>query len=163
MPDVTLAAADHSPELDALQRRLLDEFQAGLPLRERPFAAMAATLGVSEDAVIDGLAGLRGQGCISRVGAVVEPRRVGASTLAAMAVPADRLDEVAALVSAYDEVNHNYERSHRYNLWFVVTAANAERVQAVLAGIARRSGCAVLDLPLLEAFHIDLGFPLQWT
>ena len=32
---------------------------------------------------------------------------------------------VAARVSARPEVNHNYEREHRLNLWFVVAAADA--------------------------------------
>jgi hypothetical protein len=80
-----------------------------------------------------------------------------------MAVPDGRLVEVAALVSGYDEVNHNYEREHRLNLWFVVTAANRVRIEQVLAEIGARTGLTVLDLPLLEAFRLDLGFRLQWS
>ena len=40
------------------------------------------------------------------------PNRIGASTLAALAAPPDRLEQVAALVSAFAGVNHNYEREH---------------------------------------------------
>ena len=71
------------------------------------------------------------------------------------------MEEVAALISAYDEVNHNYEREHELNLWFVVTAADVGRLRSVLAEIATRTGLEVLDLPLEESFHIDLGFPLR--
>jgi hypothetical protein len=80
-----------------------------------------------------------------------------------MAVPDDELDEVAALVSGYPEVNHNYEREHRLNLWFVVAAVTPDRVAAILTGIEHRTGLEVLDLPLEEAYRLDLGFALSWT
>ncbi len=147
----------------ATRRRLLDEFQADFPLTPRPFAALAETLGCTEDEVIAALRDMQETGRISRVGAVIAPGRVGASTLAAMAVPADRLDSVAELVSSYDEVNHAYAREHDYNFWFVLTASSQDRLQAVLEEIEARTGRAVLDLPLEHAFHIDLGFRLQWN
>lgn len=149
--------------LDALDRELLDAYQHDFPLTARPFATIAAAMGTSEPDVISRLERLQAQGCISRVGAVVAPHRTGWSTLAAMIVPKDRLEEVAAIVSEFPEVNHNYERTHRLNLWFVVTGADRESVEAVLAEITMRTGIAVLDLPMLEAYRVDLGFPLQWT
>ena len=91
------------------------------------------------------------------------PKRLGASTLAAMAVPRERLQSVAELVSGYEQVNHNYEREHVFNLWFVVTAEDERAVADVLADVHRRTGIAVMDLPLVEAYHIDLGFPLWQT
>lgn len=100
---------------------------------------------------------------MSRVGPVFKPNRLGASTLAAMAVPRERLQDVADLVSSYAEVNHNYEREHAFNLWFVVTAEDEPAVNRVLDKIRRRTGIAVMDLPLVDAFHIDLGFPLWRT
>jgi DNA-binding Lrp family transcriptional regulator len=147
---------------DAVDRRLLDEFQRDFPLCPRPFAEVARRLGASEDEVIARLRRLRDAGVVSRVGATVAPHRAGWSTLAAIAVPDDRIEAVAALVSAYREVNHAYEREHPVNLWFVVTAPDRERVAAVLGQIEARTGLAVLDLPLAEAYRLDLGFPLQW-
>ena len=108
--------------LDAHDRRLLDEFQAGIPLVPRPFAQMAEQLGLAEGEVIARLRLLTESGAVSRVGPVFRPRQLGASTLAAMAVPPERLAEVAALVNSFAEVNHNYEREHAFNLWFVLTA-----------------------------------------
>ncbi len=148
--------------LSALERRLLDEFQRDFPLVPAPFAEIGARLGLSESEVIDALANLEARGFISRVGPVFAPRRVGHSLLAALAVPAEQLDAVAALVSDYAEVNHNYEREHDYNLWFVVTGDDEFRVQRVLDEIEQRSGLKTLRLPLERAYHIDLGFPL-WT
>ena len=149
--------------LDELDRRLLDDFQSGFPLVPRPFAEVAVRLGVDESEVIARLERLTESGAVSRVGPVIRPRRVGASTLAAMAVPAQRLGEVAVLVSLYPEVNHNYEREHRFNLWFVLTAADEDRLSEIMNEIEERTGIAVMDLPMIEEYHIDLGFPLQWS
>ncbi len=65
-------------------------------------------------------------------------------------------------MNGFPEVNHNYAREHEYNLWFVVTASDADGIDAVLQEIARRTGLEVLSLPMLEDFHIDLGFDLRW-
>ncbi len=148
---------------DGLGRALLDGFQRDLPLVPRPFAGIAERLGTDEATVIDLLRRLVEEGVVSRVGPVLAPHRAGCSTLAAMAVPDERLEEIAGLVSGYDEVNHNYQREHRWNLWFVLTAADRAQLDAVLDEIRARTGLAVLDLPLLEAFRLDLGFPLQWS
>ena len=149
--------------LDETDRRLLDGFQRDLPLEPRPFAAIARDLDLTESEVIRRLATLQEAGAVSRVGAVVRPNTAGRSTLAAMAVPQDRLDEVGALVAASPEVNHCYERENRLNLWFVVTAADAEGVAAALARVEGATGLPVLDLPLEAEYRIDLGFPSRWT
>lgn len=149
--------------LSKLEKRLLNDFQDGFPLSPRPFGEIARRIGASESLVIETLERLQRQGLISRVGPVFRPNRVGASTLAAMAVPAARLAEVAELVSGYAEVNHNYEREHELNLWFVATAPDRERLNLVLQEIEARSGLEVLDLPMIEDFFINLGFPLQWS
>lgn len=149
-------------ELNEMERKLLNDFQHDFPLSPAPYADMAQQLGVSEDEVIAALARLKEKGTVSRVGAVVRPNTVGASTLAAMAVPPEEIERAAALVNGFAEVNHNYEREHRLNLWFVVTAPDRTRLQQVLDEIAARSGCEVLSFPLLEDYHIDLGFDLRW-
>lgn len=161
----TAAGDGKSParRLSAFERRLLDEFQRDFPLTARPYAELARRLESDEETVLAALERLQRRGLIARVGAVVAPHRTGWSTLAAMAVPAERLDEVAAVVSGFAEVNHNYEREHALNLWFVVTGSDPARVRGVLDAISAETGLAVLDLPLVEAYRLDLGFPLQWN
>jgi DNA-binding Lrp family transcriptional regulator len=146
--------------LDPLDRRLLDEFQRDLPLVSRPFAAMADALGACEDEVIARLSALQEAGLVTRVGATVRPNTAGASTLAAIAVPEHRIEEVAAIVGDEPGVNHSYLREDEWNLWFVATAPTAAALAESLERIARRSGLRVLDLPLLRPFNIDLGFRL---
>ncbi|MBI4936768.1 MAG: Lrp/AsnC family transcriptional regulator [Nitrosomonadales bacterium] len=144
-----------------LEPHLLNDFQRDFPLAPAPFGVIAGRLGVSEAEVLEVLARLQACGKVSRVGAVFRPHSIGSSTLAALAVPMEELDEVAQLVSNYAEVNHNYEREHHYNLWFVVTAASEARILEVLGEIGRRTGYQPLHLPMLEGFHIDLGFDLS--
>ena len=149
--------------MNTIDKQLLDDFQRDFPLVARPFAAIGERVGMSEQDVIDAYKHFDEERYISRIGAVIKPNTVGASTLAAMAVAEDRLEEVAELVSNYDEVNHNYEREHAFNLWFVVAAVNTKRVNAVLSAITEQTGLPVMNLPILEDYHLDLGFKLQWT
>jgi DNA-binding Lrp family transcriptional regulator len=143
-----------------IEFRLLNDWQRGFPLSPAPFASLARELGTDEATVLDGLQRMHAAGVVSRVGAVFAPQRVGASTLAALRVPATRIDEVAAMVTARPEVNHNYEREHAYNLWFVATASDEGRLAATLAEIETATACPLISLPLVEEFHIDLGFDL---
>lgn len=147
--------------LDPIDRRLLNDYQRGFPLVARPYRAIADALGIGEDEVLARLARLRTEGRIDRIGAVIRPHTLGVSTLAAIAVPAERLDDVAALVAARPEVNHCYAREHAINLWFVVTAADAAALASSLAAIEAECGLAVLDLPLVAGYHIDLAFALR--
>jgi DNA-binding Lrp family transcriptional regulator len=144
-----------------LEFALLNGWQRDFPIVARPFDQIGTTVGADETAILETLRRLQSRGSISRVGAVLAPRRLGASTLAALAAPADQLERIAALVSARAEVNHNYQREHRYNLWFVATAADAATLAATLAGIEHETGCAVISLPLQQEYHIDLGFDLK--
>lgn len=146
---------------DCLNTRLLDEFQRDLPLVPRPFAAMAEALGTTEPDVLARLTRLQDCGRISRVGATCRPNTAGASTLAALAIPEARIEEVAAIVGAEPGVNHSYLREDRWNLWFVATAPSDAGLAAALARIEEASGLTVLSLPLVRPFNIDLGFRLR--
>lgn len=144
-----------------IEQRLLNEYQHDFPLVKRPFLAIGDQLGIEEDEVIERLADLSRQGAVSRVGPVFSPGCIGASTLAALAVPPEKLEAVAAWINALPEVNHNYEREHDYNLWFVVAAPDQNWLDSVLQNIALQTGYPMLVLPLEERFHIDLGFDLN--
>jgi DNA-binding Lrp family transcriptional regulator len=144
----------------AAEARLLNEFQRGFPLVREPFALIARRLDADESWVRARLAAWIADGTVSRVGAVIRPGTVGVSTLAALEAPANDLVRVAGVVSARPEVNHNYERDHRLNLWFVATAPDRARLDATLASIAGETGCRVVSLPLVNDYWIDLGFDL---
>ena len=158
MPERTVM---QPPEAAAgAQLKLLNEYQRDFPLITRPFARIARETGLDEHQVLATLDEWRGNGTVSRVGPVFAPRRIGASTLAALKAPPRILDDIAEMVSMHAEVNHNYAREHEWNLWFVVTAPDAVSVARVLRQIRRDTGCEVIALPLRSEYHIDLGFDL---
>ena len=147
-------------ELTDQQRLLLNQFQQQLPVSTTPYADMAEACGMTETAVLEQLQQWREQGVLSRVGAVLNHQKLGSSTLAALAVPDEYRDAVALQVNDYPQVNHNYRRTHRYNIWFVVTGRDAAEIVQVLEDIEQRTGYAPLNLPMLQPFHLNLGFAL---
>lgn len=140
---------------------LLNAWQRGFPLVRAPFAHIGAALGLDARAVLARYTHLHASGALSRIGAVFAPGAGGASLLAAMAVAPERLDAVAAIVSAHPGVNHNYEREHHVNLWFVATGRDAAAVEQLLRAIEADTGLAVLRLPMLRPYRIDTGFDLR--
>ncbi len=154
------AIVDGVPPPSSGAFRLLNDYQHDFPLLPRPFAAIAAEVGYDEAVVIGAYQRWQHAGVVSRVGPVFAPQRIGASALAALSAPPEALQAIAQRVSAVAEVNHNYEREHAFNLWFVITAPSIVRRAAIVAGIERDTGCPVIVLPMVESFHIDLGFDL---
>ncbi|MGQ3412520.1 siroheme decarboxylase subunit beta [Natrinema sp. LN54] len=146
--------------IDDVDAALIDGYQSGFPIAERPFRSVAADLGIDESAAVDRVRALRESGIVRRFGAVLNPPVIGSSTLAAVRAPADRFDEIAAVINDYRQVNHNYARDHEWNMWFVVTAGSQDARDDILAEIEDRTGCAVLDLPMLTDYYIDLEFPV---
>lgn len=143
---------------DPIDRALLDDWQRNFPITDRPFLNIAEELGQSESNVIARLKRMRTSGRITRVGATVAPGTASASTLAAVAAPEDKVEEIAALIGAEPGVNHNYLREDDWNLWFVATGPDRAHVDATLTRIGARTGLRVLDLPLVRPFNVDLGF-----
>ncbi len=146
-----------APDLDAVDRRILNCLQHGFPICERPFAEVGRQLGLSETALIDRLAGLLDSGLLSRFGPLYNVERMGgAFTLAAMAVPEVRFDEVAQQVNSFPEVAHNYRREHRLNMWFVIACERPEEIAAIISAIESACGLPVIDLPKEEEFFLEL-------
>lgn len=137
-----------------------DRWQRDFPLTERPFLEIGRSTGLDEDDAIAAFVRLLGGNVISRVGAIVRPRTIGSSTLAALSVPSSLLEHVVSVVSEERLVTHNYEREHALNLWFVITGPDAGAIDRAIERIEDRTGLSVVNLPLLKAYHLDLGFAL---
>ncbi|AFK19966.1 Lrp/AsnC family transcriptional regulator [Haloferax mediterranei ATCC 33500] len=147
--------------LDEVDAALIDGYQSGFPVEERPFRVVADELGIDEDDALARVRRLREQGIFRRFGPVLNPPVIGSSTLAAVSAPDDRFDEIAELINGYQQVNHNYRRAHEWNMWFVVTAGSRETRDHILTEIEERTGCEVLNLPMLTDYYIDLEFPIM--
>ncbi len=146
-------------ELDKKDKQLLNDLQSGLPLSSRPFQEVAERLGLSESEIVRRLRRLLDEGALSRVGPVLDTMALGgARTLGAMQVPPERLEEVAAFVSSFDAVSHNYEREHSFNLWFVVSSEDPAEVRRVLAEIATKTKLPLMELPALAEYFVGVRF-----
>ncbi len=139
---------------------LLNAWQRDLPLVPRPFDALGLPHVLDGEQVRALLREGIASGRVSRVGAVFGVGAGGTGMLCALRVPPGELESVAAIVNAEPGVNHNYARDHAWNLWFVVTAADVEKLLASVARIERATGLAALRLPMRRAYRIDLGFDL---
>jgi DNA-binding Lrp family transcriptional regulator len=155
-----MVAGDWRERIDDTDARLIDEYQSGFPVAERPFEAVAADLDTTPADVLDRVRRLRDEGVFRRFGAVLNPPVIGSSTLAAVQAPESEFEDVAETINAHRQVNHNYERAHDWNQWFVVTAGSRETRDAILADIEAETGCEVLNLPMLTDYYIDLEFPV---
>ncbi|MBR0985604.1 siroheme decarboxylase subunit beta [Bradyrhizobium liaoningense] len=145
----------------SVELALIDRWQHDFPLVEKPFEIVGRSAALDEQAAIGVFRRMREHDLISRVGAVVRPNTVGASTLAAMQVPPDRLDRVAEIVSRELLVTHNYEREHDLNLWFVIAGTDADAITDTIDRIEAQTGLPVVDLPMVQAYHLGLGFSLR--
>jgi len=147
-------------ELSVLDKQLINLLQRGVPIAHRPFLEIADQLNSSEDEVLERLNHLMAGKVLTRFGPMFDAVCLGgAFTLAALAVPDERFDEVAAQVNSFDEVAHNYRRTHNFNMWFVVGAESDAQVTQVISDIEEMTSLAVLNTPKLEEFYVQLYLP----
>jgi DNA-binding Lrp family transcriptional regulator len=155
-------------DLDRTDRAILNAFQGGFPVCERPFDPAARALrergiDVTSEEPLERVRRLDEAGTISRFGALVNAEAIGGTaTLVAMHAPPERFDEVAEQVNAHREVAHNYEREHPHlNMWFVVSVADTEAVDRVLGDIEEETGQPTYNMPKEREFHVGAKFLLD--
>lgn len=148
-------------DLDAVDRKILDNIQSGFPVCERPFLLIAGKVGIGEEELIGRIESLKARKIIRRFGAVFDSRKLGyVSTLVAVRIPdSGHLPAVAREVGRFPEVTHNYERENRFNLWFTLIAASQERIHEILDRVSSLPGVAeVKDLPAEALYKIKVDF-----
>lgn len=155
------AAAALTPE----DRRLLAVAQSGFPLVAEPYAALAAQVGLAEEAVRARFQEWLDSGLVRRLGAVFDSRKLGySSALLAARVPRSEVEQVAGEINAWPGVTHNYLRDDAgtgYNLWFTLTVGPQENLAAVVGEIACRVGLGdFVVLPATKLYKIRVEFPL---
>ncbi|EMA40366.1 heme biosynthesis protein NirGH [Halococcus morrhuae DSM 1307] len=173
--------ADAPVALNERERAIINAFQGGFPVVERPFepAARALTergIDITADELRDEIRRLDEEGTLSRFGALIDAEAIGGTaTLVAMHAPEERFDEIAEQVNAHREVAHNYEREHPHlNMWFVVSVAGearstsdasggtaSENVEGVLTAIENETGQETYNLPKQREFRVEAKFLLD--
>ncbi|MGA2286052.1 MAG: Lrp/AsnC family transcriptional regulator [Dehalococcoidia bacterium] len=135
-----------SERLTDEERRLLVAVQNGLPLVEQPYAAVAESLGLTEERVVALLSSLLGRGVVRRIAAVPNHYALGitANGMAVWDVPDDEVNAFGRRLAAAAEVTHCYRRARqpewRYNLFAMVHGRSREEVLSAIGRIASEAG-----------------------
>ncbi|PHS49500.1 MAG: AsnC family protein [Marinobacter sp.] len=149
------------PEFTEVERAVINRLQTGLPLVHSPYAAVAGELGMAEEVVLNTLQELLDRNILRRFGPMFHAGEMGGGlTLAAMRVPQQDFDRMAAKVNAFEEVAHNYRREHELNMWFVLATEAPDDIARVIAAIESATGYRVYNMPKEEEFHVHLHFPV---
>ncbi|MFW9617006.1 Lrp/AsnC family transcriptional regulator [Aquabacterium sp.] len=148
--------------LDRIDAQLIDRLHGGLPLTERPFADVAADLHLTEDEVLARLRKLLADGMLTRFGPLFQIERAGGQfLLAALAAPEADFERVAQQVNALPAVAHNYRRTHKLNMWFVVAGETPQKVEDTCQQIERETGLTVYRFPKEREFFVELRLSAQ--
>ena len=143
--------------LDELDRSIINALQGGFPIVDEPYRQVAASLGTTEAELLARIQRMLEARVLTRFGPMFQIERLGGRfVLAALAVPEDRFDEVTALVNAFPEVAHNYRRTHRLNMWFVLATETPEGIDDVIRRIESATGLPVFAFPKRREFFVDM-------
>ncbi|MFL0197224.1 Lrp/AsnC family transcriptional regulator [Clostridium sp. WILCCON 0269] len=142
---------------------LLNIIQNDFPVESRPFLTLANKLDMTEEEVIELVKGFKESGYIRRLGGVFDSSKLGyTSTLCAMEVPKDRIEEVAAIINNYSGVTHNYLRIHKYNMWFTLTAPSSQSIEDTIEEIKNSTTINdIMILTSLNTFKIKVNFNVK--
>ncbi|MBS4025617.1 MAG: AsnC family transcriptional regulator [Clostridia bacterium] len=149
--------------MDNIDKQLLNIIQRGFPICSQPYQQLADELGTSEEEIIEKIAKLKEEGIIRRLGGIFDSKKLGyKSTLCAIKVPQEKIQEVKEVINSYKGVTHNYLREHNYNMWFTLIVPGAEAIDDVLAEMRRETGIDdIINLPAVNFFKINVNFDLN--
>lgn len=156
------------PELDRLDRLILNTIQDGFPIDSRPYRVLAEQLNagqgleLTENEIRNRVTAMKHRGFIRRLGAIFNAGPLGyRSTLCAARVPTDKLEQFGEMVNRAPEVTHNYLRSDDLNVWFTFTADQPQELTEFLNKLKTESGVEeiyVLESEKLFKIKVDFKF-----
>ena len=148
--------------MDSLDKQILMELQYNFPLSVRPYELMAQKIGVEVEELWDRIINLLDSGVIRRMGASLDSNKLGfCSTLAAVSVEAEVVEQASEVIGRFSEVTHSYLRKDDFNIWFTIIAAEQERIDYILEEIRSLllpASSQILNLPKKSLFKLDGRF-----
>lgn len=133
--------------MDDKDREIIRLLQGSFPLSPDPYRKIGDKVWLDEVSVISRIARMIQDGTIRHFGPFFDSRKLGyTGALAAMHVPASRVDEVAEVLNSYGEITHNYLRDGSPNVWFTVIAKSPERRDEILKEIRTSTGIREINL-----------------
>ena len=144
--------------MDNLDKEILNEIQWTFPLVSQPYDAIAKKFGISTDEIKKRLINLKKSGIIRQMSAIFDTRRLGyKSSLVAMEIEPEKLEQVAKQINGHPGVTHNYERNHQFNLWFTLAVPPGTNLKSEVDKVSKISGIKkVRMLPTIQLFKIGV-------
>ena len=124
---------------DAIDAQLINLLQHEFPLVKEPYKELAKRLNTPEAEILSRIRNLKADGVIREIGAIFNSKMIGlTSTLVALKIPEDTVDDAAQIINSYVGVTHNYEREGDYNIWFTLAATSEEGLASTLEEIKEK-------------------------
>ncbi len=120
------------------EKAIVRALQNDLPLVAEPYKEVAASLGMTEEALFEGIQSLKDKGCLKRISIALRHKNVGykVNVMVVWDVEDARVSEVGKQVSAHPAVTHCYCRNREekfpYNLYTMVHCHNDEEYDAII-------------------------------
>ncbi|HUT53621.1 MAG TPA: AsnC family transcriptional regulator [bacterium] len=153
-------AENGRPELDELDRKILNRIQVEVPLDPRPFRVLGHEFGLSEDEMIGRVRRMWNLGIVRRLGPIINYHAWDMSgVLVASKVDEDRIEDARSAVAEHPEITHAYLREHEWNLWFTVIAENEAAMDTIIKKVTERARLSdVKKLPQKKSFKLGVKF-----
>lgn len=105
--------------IDEIDKKLIRQTQAGLPITQIPYANIAKTLHLSETEVLQRLDRMLQSGIIRRIGAIPNHYKLGltANGMTVWDISDNHLFKMGELVGQLDFVSHCYQRPRNLPFW----------------------------------------------
>jgi DNA-binding Lrp family transcriptional regulator len=146
-------------------RELLNLMQGSFPIAERPYAEVAAEMGISEEEVLADVQRLLDDRIIRQVTPIYDTRAFGyGSMLVAAKIDPEHPWRAAKIVNSHPGVSHNYLRNHDFNMWFTIAVEEDSKLglQGTLDVLQELTGAeSIRQLPTLKLFKIRMDLEMQ--
>ena len=144
--------------MDDLDKQILNEIQWTFPLVSQPFHEIAKKFDISTQVVKERLKNLKKTGVLRQLSAIFDTRKLGyKSSLVAMEIESDKLESVARQINRHPGVSHNYEREHRFNLWFTLATPPGTDLKTEVDKFKKVPGILKIRmLPTIKLFKIGV-------
>ncbi len=138
--------------LTELEKKVVASIQGDMPIVEKPFAQIAADIGIDEAELLQILEDLEQRGVMRRFGATLRHQKSGyqSNAMTAWQVDEDRIDEVGSIMASFKEVSHCYRRNPtpewKYNLYTMIHGKDEDHCRQTAELMAQKAGVGTYSL-----------------
>jgi siroheme decarboxylase len=144
--DVAPPAETEPQPYDEFDIAVIRALQGDLPVTPEPYAPAAVELEISQDRLLEHLAGMQERRLLRRVAAILFHRRAGfsANGMGVWQVPDERIMELGPRMAAFRGISHCYQRptyeDWPYSIFTMAHGRSKDECDAILDSIASHTG-----------------------